>query len=160
MKSYKKHINFCLTCTYNKLILPVLLIAIIINSLLLFNQLIIPTEIEILQSNCFTGDRTLNATGTYIRTANILPTGSMSPLITSTTKVNIYTVTKSDVTLCDIIVYNTPEGQNIIHRVLDIRIDKNGTQRYITAGDNNKAWDTYFPTFKDIQAEVGTITHQ
>ena len=88
---------------------------------------------------------------------NVLATGSMRPTISDFSEVITINPTESDLRIGDIIIFDCTErndSKNILHRIINIK-QENGTQRYITKGDNNDVndWDC-MTSIQDITGKV------
>ncbi|MEM1639222.1 MAG: signal peptidase I [Desulfurococcaceae archaeon] len=84
---------------------------------------------------------------------------SMLPLLREGDIVFITRVKPSEINIGDVVVYKTPMGTLIIHRVIGIVVENN-KYYYVTKGDNNPAPDfLYFVNGKGIPYEriVGKV---
>lgn len=65
---------------------------------------------------------------------------------------------QSDIKKYDVIAYyDTSKQETIIHRVIEVDVDDNGSYKYTTRGDANNATDTTQPSFSDV---IGKYTGQ
>ena len=53
----------------------------------------------------------------------------------------------------DVIVFLDNNGKLTIHRIIEINLNENGVNEYITRGDSNNTNDTFVSTFKDIKGK-------
>ncbi len=57
----------------------------------------------------------------------------------------------------DVIAFKNDKKINVIHRIIDIKVDSNGVTRFVTRGDYNNANDSYSPKFNDV---IGLYTNR
>ena len=97
---------------------------------------------------------------------NVVVSGSMEPVfyrgdvvvIEKTNFLGIQEINPADIKVGDIVIYNAvwfPEP--VIHRVIATGTATNGSQYYITKGDNNPIQDPYPVYDNQIVAKVATI---
>ena len=97
---------------------------------------------------------------------NVVVSGSMEPVfyrgdvvvIEKTNFLGIQEINPADIKVGDIVIYNAvwfPEP--VIHRVIATGTATNGSQYYITKGDNNQIQDPYPVYDNQIVAKVATI---
>jgi signal peptidase len=81
---------------------------------------------------------------------------SMFPLLREGDLVIIVRVKPEDIDVGDIIVFRTPNGRLVVHRVIDI-VEVNGRKYYVTMGDNNRVRDVYYPVGVPYDRVIGKL---
>lgn len=90
--------------------------------------------------------------------ASFAPTGSMRPLLDQGAHaIQIQPTSPQQIEIGDIITYDH-NGRKIIHRVVDIQQDAQGTY-YTVKGDNNAAADPIKVRFEDVERVVVAIIY-
>lgn len=74
----------------------------------------------------------------------IVKGNSMYPLLREGDIVFIARVNPRDVFVGDVIVFSTPGGRLVVHRVVEV-VEFNGRRYFVTQGDNNPIKDFYYP---------------
>lgn len=91
------------------------------------------------------------STGTPLVT---VASGSMSPALEAGDLVIIQGIPANSVQVGDIIVFDSPGGTRIIHRVTRIQTLQNGTIRFKTKGDAKPDEDLYWTLEENVQGQV------
>ncbi len=89
-----------------------------------------------------------------IRGMAIVEGRSMEPLFHTGDVVFLEKKGPGEIAVGDIVVYVTPDGRYIIHRVIDV-YESGGTMCYVVKGDNNPVPDMGFPPCKPHRGAVG-----
>lgn len=87
-----------------------------------------------------------------------IPSHSMEPVIKQGDVVLVGPIEPSQVRVDDIILYEMSNGQQILHRVIEIQFTDAGQRRFVMQGDNNNTADIYPVQDKQIVAKyVGRV---
>ncbi|MEM3346409.1 MAG: signal peptidase I, partial [Desulfurococcaceae archaeon] len=81
---------------------------------------------------------------------------SMFPLLREGDLVIIVRVKPEDIGVGDIIVFRTPNGRLVVHRVIDV-VEVDGRKYYVTMGDNNRVRDVYYPVGVPYDRVIGKL---
>ncbi|MEM4869507.1 MAG: signal peptidase I, partial [Desulfurococcaceae archaeon] len=68
----------------------------------------------------------------------------------------IVRVKPEDIGVGDIIVFRTPNGRLVVHRVIDV-VEVDGRKYYVTMGDNNRVRDVYYPVGVPYDRVIGKL---
>lgn len=86
----------------------------------------------------------------------IVKGNSMYPLLREGDIVFITRASPDDISVGDVIVFSTPGGRLVVHRVVEI-VDVGGRRFFITQGDNNPIKDFYYPVGVPGDKVVGKL---